>query len=417
MNDQVPAIKCLEIDNVKIYDAKGEKVSLLTKGKLEVLYLAEYDRFVLRLHNFKYTLSTHLPVMASLFEEEAFRSYVVPNMNGHYIVKLKSVPTPATVRNFETVLSHFCQFSYQQSHEHDLENQAHRKGENQMAYEAINGVTAPQHTPEILHTDNVTKASKYIKIGGEVLKQNFLKAANYIGNLRHHKEAPPVVGPNQFTVRTIEELRSLENTENQAVVLPKYEVTALITLCREIEKAILHHTDQEKGVKIQAPESHKWPMFKKTAIESAHTLWKGMDDALTSLSKAVKNKTKKGGAPPLDQKHMTTNKDDTSKTQSQIPQPMQQGDVYHQHTNTAKQPTVGLAQNQAQTNNIQYPNISGNSRPQVFEQKNASRFPNIRGEIRGQATVAYPTLERPEPYTDTAQSWRYTNDYSYTQGG
>jgi len=285
-DQQVLALKSLEIEDVKIYEARSDKLSVLTKGNLEVLYLPEFNRFILRVNSFKYILSTHLSVLASLTEEGSFRSYVLPNVGGHYILKLKTAPTAIVLRNLETIFTNYSQFSYQQNHEHDLENQAHRRGDYALTFE---GDYVLQDTKAHDQSETVAKASKYIKIGGDILKQNILKAANYVGkNLSHSKDTPHISqGPNQFTIRTIEELKSVEN--NCSLELPRYEVIALIKLVKEVEKIVQSHAEQDIGVKLH-PSTDRLLAFKKNAIESAHSLLKGMDEALGTLSKNMKMK-------------------------------------------------------------------------------------------------------------------------------
>lgn len=285
-DQQVQALKSLEIQDVKIYETKGDKPTVLAKGNLEVLYLPEFNRFVLRVNSFKYILSTHLSVLASLTEEGTFRSYVLPNVGGHFILKLKTAPTAIVLRNLETIFAHYSQFSYQQNHEHDLENQAHRRGDYSQTFE---GDYILKDTKACDQSETAAKASNYIKIGGDILKQNILKAANYVGkNLSHPKDTTQMSqGPNQLAVKTIEELKSVQH--NCSVQVPRYEVIALITLVKEVEKIIQSHAEQDIGVKLH-PSGDKWPAFKKNAIESAHSLLKGMDEALGTFSKSMKVK-------------------------------------------------------------------------------------------------------------------------------
>ena len=220
-DQQVLALKSLEIQDVKIYEAKSDKLSVLTKGNLEMLYLPEFNRFVLRVNGFKYILSTHLSVLASLSEEGAFRSYVLPNVGGHYILKLKTDPTAIVLRNLETIFTNYSQFSYQQNHEHDLENQAHRRGNYSLTFE---GDYILKDAKACDQPETVAKASKYIKIGGDILKQNILKAANYVGkNLSQPKDTAQMSqNPNHLSVKTIEELKNVEH--NCSLELPRYEV-------------------------------------------------------------------------------------------------------------------------------------------------------------------------------------------------
>jgi len=348
MSEQpVGAVRSLEVDDVKIYEARGEKLSVLAKGRLEILYLPEFDRFVLRLNSFKYILSLHLPIMASLSGEGTIRSYVLPNIGGHYILKLKSSPTAAVIRNMETIFSAYSQFSYQQNHEHDLENQAHRRGDYPVPLdheeESLNNKTLNQ-------SEAVAKASNYIKTGGDFLKQNFIKAANYIGKMSHGKDGQTQAhGPNQLFTRSIEELKNLTNEYEQSVDLLRYEVVALTILGKEIEKLALTHVDHDIGVKLHPASDSRWPTLKKTALESAHTLWKGMDDALDVLTKTVKTKRANMDLP-VDKMDQAFKKIDQN-IQGEAPLPMHQISPNQQQSECVKQSQLGLT-NTANSSNV-----------------------------------------------------------------
>jgi hypothetical protein len=214
----------------------------------------------------------------------------MPNIGGHYIIKLKSAHSPTLIKNLETILTNYSQFSYQQNHEHDLENQAHRRSDHQALFNGPLGIARHHSAPN--QPEAIAKANKYIKAGGEMLKLNIMKAASYIGkNIGHAKsKSISFQDPNQIYVRTIEELKGSLNSGNQTADFPKYEITALMTLLEEQEKIISHQSYQDIGVKMHPSSETKWPIFKKAAIDSAQTLLKGMDDAAGDLAKALKAK-------------------------------------------------------------------------------------------------------------------------------
>jgi len=376
-DQQVRAVKSLEVDDVKIYEARGEKLSILAKGKLEILYIPELDRFILRLNNFKYILSLHLPIMASLSGEGSYRSYVLPNVGGHYIVKLKSAPAAAIFRNMETVFSSYSQFSYQQNHEHDLENQAHRRGDYPVAIDQ-EGVSLDNKA--LNQSDAVAKAGNYIKIGGEILRQNFIKATSYIGKMSQPKDASlQAQGPNQLAVRSIEELKDLEN--GQSVDLPRYEVVALTILGKEIEKLALSHAEQDIGVKLHPTSDNRLLMLKKTALESAHSLWKGMDEALDVLGKTVKAKRTNTGLPQ-DKMDVAFKKIDQS-LKGEAPLPMHQISPNQQQPEFGQQSQAGHFQkSQDKANTIRCSDVSKSGG--IFRNLGAikQKIVNIRGQSK-----------------------------------
>jgi hypothetical protein len=285
--------------------------------------------------------------MASLSEEGAFWSYVLPKTGSNYIIKVKSVPSSAIIRNMETIFTNYSQFSYQQNHEHDLENQAHRRGDYLVplsnASEDSNKNTAA--------SEKIAKAGKYIMAGGEMLKQNILKAAHYIGKNLTHSQASAQY-PNQQSIRSIEELKAFENAQSQ-FELSKIEVTGLLTLVSEIEKTSLSHAEQDIGVKIHPVSSNRWPAFKKTAFESAHSLWSNMDDALGTLSKTMKAKRVKSRLPE-DKMDLVFKKIDQN-IQGEAPLPTHQVFPDQQQSEVTQSKLLG----QDKLNAIRFPSFSG----------------------------------------------------------
>jgi hypothetical protein len=294
MSDQVRALKSLEVDDVKIYEARDGKVSVLTRGKLEIFYIAEYDRFMLRVNSFKYVLSIYLPIMASIFEDRAFRSYVLPNIGGHYIMKLKKIPPPPVIQNLETIFFNYSQLYYKSGQEQQLEAQAKHEGNYPMTFGTPYEEDLRQPTSH-QHSEKLEKLSNYIRMGGEYLKQNIIKAANFGLKMMEPKTYIINQNSNQLYVRSIQELKGLNSIDSPIIDLPRYEVTGLITLSNEIENLSLNQAQEEnRGFKNQTA-NNSWSVVKKTTIESAKSLWKGMDEALSILSTAIKTKRSKKG--------------------------------------------------------------------------------------------------------------------------
>jgi len=217
----VITFKSLEMDDVKINEIQGNKQSNITRGKLEVCYSPEFDRFVLRVNSFKYALSPYLPTIAYI-SPNAFRSYLIPTYNGYYTLRMKSMQPPSVIQNFETILSHYTQFSYKAGQETELSLQA--QGQEYLKTfdqnpNAANNNQYAQETPN--KTDNYTKVGNAINIGGEFLKQKIMKAANYVGkNIQNTKE----INLNDHKVKSIEELKSEDLTKNQAIEFSRVEV-------------------------------------------------------------------------------------------------------------------------------------------------------------------------------------------------
>jgi len=175
-NFSIITLKSIEFDNVKINEVQGNKTSVVTKGKIEVCYSPEYDRFVLRLNNFKYALSKKIPVTA-MFAPRSFRAYTFPTTNGHYILKMKTIQTPELIQNFETVITNYGKLLYKPEQETELKNQA--KGEGSYPFNVV--------------LNSKTKSTVEAKI----------------------------YNPNEFCIKTIQELKS---PGNEVIDFPKSAV-------------------------------------------------------------------------------------------------------------------------------------------------------------------------------------------------
>jgi len=185
----VKGIKILEVENVKVNEVRDtlSEPSNITRGKLVIYYFAEYDRYILCLNSFEYALSPNLTVLASLNVERGFRSYTLPNVGGHYILNLKTTPLPAVIKNLEMILANYNQLSYQQGQEKTLEDQANRRGD-----------------------ENMNSHSGY----QATFEQN----------------------SNQLSPKTIQELKGISALENEIVDFKRTEIIALITLSSQFEK-------------------------------------------------------------------------------------------------------------------------------------------------------------------------------------
>ena len=254
MNEKIVAVKSLELSDVKIYEARPNKASFFTKGKLEVMYVSDLDRFILRLNNFKYILSPLLPILASASKEESARSYVLPNMSGNYIIRLRMDSNPVLIKNLETIFTDYSEFRYDPDYEsyrslekiqgpeeilnlnegqeiQQSENVIDEKSEevqsklDEQASAIIEQALGPlklEHSEE-----DPAKMTKEGKSGSTSLKQRFAKAALFIGKrFKSNSKGKPIERTlSESRERSLEELKGFgENAETIEVELPRYEV-------------------------------------------------------------------------------------------------------------------------------------------------------------------------------------------------
>jgi len=303
MNDTVRAVKSLEIPDVKVYEASGKELTVFTKGTLEVYYVADYDRFFLKINSFQYALSTQLPVLVSLIETRACRSYMVPSISGHYLLKLKTTPPAAVFQNFETILSNYARLSYRSGDEKLLAAQA----KCDKVYLNQAGQIDKENRPvnsKYIKAENVAKAGGYIQKGGEVLKQNIIKAAYYIG-----KNMQQTTSENAFIAKPIQELKGLQHNA-QFVDFSGTVVSKLIANSNSIEHAEQVRYNNPQGMIPNRPlvqQGTAWTELKETTANSAKSLWSGMAEAGTILSNAIENRRKNNNSNK-NKKPVTVNK-------------------------------------------------------------------------------------------------------------
>jgi len=294
-NNQIRGIKILEVENVKVYEVRTGKAepTNLTRGKLLVFYFPEYDRFVLNLNSFEYALSPYLPVLASLTVDRGFRSYILPNIGGHYILKLKTTPIPAVIKNFETVLANYSQFSYESGQEKALQDQANRKGDYNMNFDSPYEGQPPHVNLETRkpQPDNFVKVENAVSLSGEFLKQKLIKAANYIGGnyIQPKSQVITEQNSNQFYVKNIQELKAVSAIDNELVDFKRTYLVALITLSNQIEKEGVANGTIIKP-RVENKQQSNWSELGTTTLNSAKNVWFGMGEAATILGKAWKAK-------------------------------------------------------------------------------------------------------------------------------
>ncbi len=212
MSGPLHAIKSLEVYDVKVYEVKNQKLSVKTRGKLELLFLPEFDRFLLSLGSFRYVLSPNIFILASLNEKRAYRSYFFPGAKCHYILKLKTEPTAAVLGNLETIFASYSHLNYQEGEQKD--------GEVKMKKQ--DGMNCSKTS-----ADYASTVGKYITKGGEGFKQNMFKFANYVGKGLQKKTSVEPQGENQLYVRNIDELKSINDSQAQCIDLDRAKVIFL----------------------------------------------------------------------------------------------------------------------------------------------------------------------------------------------
>jgi len=272
MSAPLHAIKVLEVHDVKIYEVKDQKLSVKTRGKLELIYLPEVDRFFLNLNSFRYILSPNIFIMASVYEKRAYRSYFLPGVKSHYILKLKTPPTAAVLGNLETIFVSYSHLTYKSDEQKQLEDQ----------------MKSTQAHARKASTDYASSVGSYITKGGEGFKQNMFKFANYLGKGFQKKNSNPVPqNQNQLYVKNIDELKSINDPENQCIDLDRTKVMKVLELSNQIGQ----EQQQQQQIDPNA-KNGGWADLKKGTVTGLKSLWAGLDEATTIFGSAMTKKKK-----------------------------------------------------------------------------------------------------------------------------
>jgi len=104
--DKTKAIEVLFFEDAEVQKMKNNLSSFAAFGALSILYLPNYDRFVLHLNDWNYPLLRRLPIfMNSDKTNTAARTYLFPAKNGYFQLTINKIPNLQLLTNFETILT------------------------------------------------------------------------------------------------------------------------------------------------------------------------------------------------------------------------------------------------------------------------------------------------------------------------
>lgn len=104
-SDSLSVTHTLTIDQVELYTTINSTLKLATKGPLNLLYIQAYNCFILQINDFRYCLYETIPILVSLQETHCIRSYVIPNVNGNYIIKVTTTSNLKVLDDLESIFS------------------------------------------------------------------------------------------------------------------------------------------------------------------------------------------------------------------------------------------------------------------------------------------------------------------------
>ena len=164
--NEVKAMEVLSFPDVELQKNYAGKNKISGVGILSVLYFPDYNRFVLYLHDWSYALLKRIPVVASTRTLSDSRCYTFPSYTGNYILKLNKIPYIEALQNFETILKHNSQLSY----EGEQQGFHHREGS------PADRFTAYEQSGEHYTEKGATETGRLR--GKEKIKKGFKKIAS-----------------------------------------------------------------------------------------------------------------------------------------------------------------------------------------------------------------------------------------------
>lgn len=192
-SNSVKGIEVLHFEEAEVEKYKGTYEAFGAIGPLSVLYIKEYNRFVLQINDWKYPLLRRLPIfLTSDRTDPSHRTYVFPALNGFtFQLKVFNVPNVQALINFETILSHNSLFAYKG------EDISERKREVSPDDKLVRHATKDTGAKEII-TENVksvihkvkakaatmTSGTKYLTSTKKRIDMDKIKNKNYKKNAK-----------------------------------------------------------------------------------------------------------------------------------------------------------------------------------------------------------------------------------------
>ena len=111
-SDSLNVTHSLSIDSVELYTTINSNLKLATKGQLNLLYIQAYNCFILQINDFRYCLYETIPILVSQQEAHCIRSYVIPNINGNYIIKVTTTSNLKVLDDLESIFKKHSRLAY-----------------------------------------------------------------------------------------------------------------------------------------------------------------------------------------------------------------------------------------------------------------------------------------------------------------
>jgi hypothetical protein len=286
----------LSLNLVEVYQTANGKKSLVTTGPLNILYITSYNCFLLQVNNFNYHLSKEIPVLSSPGKGDCYPSYVFPNMEGFYVIKVVKISSPEALCSLETILSNHCQLGYEEPEEigggyTEITTATIEKAKGEEEEKDKKG-KAPKTKTEI--------ASNIIYKGGELAKTGLIKSAELlskgiskVGEIAQKKMKKGE--EKDVSESTVAKVKIANTATDTALKFTQVQVQGLMTVGKEIGKEVGRKI--EKTETAQKAKNHKHygtaMQVGKSTVHAVASLYEGMVEAVCIVGKGVGDTTTK----------------------------------------------------------------------------------------------------------------------------
>jgi hypothetical protein len=220
MEDSVVAIPIINIDEAEIYQVNGSKQKKIEKGFLQVLHIASMNCFLVQVGNFRYSLSKEIPILASSKYPNCIRSYVFPNIEGYYVIRIISVSDLQIISGLEQIFLNHADFA--EEREDDAVEQEKSSRNNEVKEPA----KEEKKTKTEIASNIIYKGGELVgaglKKGGELIAKGINLTGDFIQEKFIKKKVEKDVNES-----TINKLKIANTATNTAVMITRVQVSNL----------------------------------------------------------------------------------------------------------------------------------------------------------------------------------------------
>jgi len=310
----------LQIPGCEVYDIQNGNPQLIQKGTLDVIEFKAKNLFVIQVNTFKYSLAKELPIL-SCKEPDGTINYVLPNVNGHFGIKLLEKIEPQIMEVFDIIINQHASLFYQEIEQETpgsgLESAKgvgmtgqngtiSNSNANGFVFEKNLSAMPPQNV--IQGTDNKSslkskftteKISSALTSGGQYVKSGMIKVAEKLSSgiksggqyiqkryIKKREEKP--VNP-----ETLAKLKIAKSATSVALTYTRAQVQGLIEIASSIAQELgKNFENSETGQKWQqSPNYEKAKVIGMSTVNATAAVFDGMVEAMMILGRGVSSAT------------------------------------------------------------------------------------------------------------------------------